>query len=99
MTIEREAPTATLLDDGRVLAIGGINRLKDLSGGPDLFDLATGVWTPTSDPVETRGGQRAVLLQDGRVLVVGGRNVLLRQLAMSETYDPVADVCGRRLER
>ena len=53
MNTPRGLHTATLLDDGRVLVVGGID---SSSGNPafavenEIFDPATGTWTNTSDP-------------------------------------------------
>jgi WD40 repeat protein len=90
-------PTATRLEDGRVLVLGG---------GPDrttalVWDPATGAFTPTGSLHEGRaGGQTATLLPDGSVLVIGGLQVstagagqpMVTALASVEVWDPVDGV-------
>jgi hypothetical protein len=67
----RVGHTATRLQDGRVLVIGG--------SGPDGQLASAEVWDPTTERFRsagslatTRGGHTATLLSDGGVLVVGG---------------------------
>jgi hypothetical protein len=71
----RVSHTATLLPDGRVLVIGGIGRSGDASvirSSAEVWDPATGVFTPAGSLAEVRGGPTATLLPNGSVLVVGG---------------------------
>jgi hypothetical protein len=83
MTTARVGHTATLLLDGRVLIVGG-----DKTGTAELYDPATGTFSPTGNGTTGHGGDAswgepstAALLPDGRVLIAGGRK--------SEIYDPV----------
>jgi hypothetical protein len=62
--------TATRLQDGRVLVVGG--KGADGAGSAEIFDPATGRFTPTASPERARRGHQATLLADGRVLVTGG---------------------------
>jgi hypothetical protein len=72
-----ERPTATLLEDGRVLVAGGTKQLADSPNESPIdtaqtYDALTGRWTKMENlPVPLEGGQ-AVLLDDGRVLIMGG---------------------------
>ncbi len=77
MSEVRAAKTATLLHDGRVLIVGGST--CSAAGGPDgiwasaeLYDPATGIFTPTGSMHTPRESQTATLLADGRVLIAGG---------------------------
>ena len=78
--------TATLLTDGRVLVTAGC------STEAELYDPATGSFTPTGFLAEVRGGKTATLLADGRVLIAGGYNCASAGKdglwASAELYDP-----------
>jgi hypothetical protein len=64
---------AALLDDGRVLVVGGRNdEYRDGVATCDLYDPEADEWAPaTAQPAE-RAQQAAVALPNGDVLVVGG---------------------------
>ncbi len=71
--------SATLLDDGRILVVGG--GLTNAIGSPSglevrsealLFDPATGVWEALGPNVTPRHGHQAARLPSGKILVVGG---------------------------
>jgi len=88
MSNARFAHTATLLPDGQVLASGGaaVHGIAGF-GGPrsaDLYDPATGLWSPTAEPRRSRFAHTATLLADGRVLTVGGTSAS----DSAEIYDP-----------
>ncbi|XYH96299.1 Kelch repeat-containing protein [Sorangium sp. So ce1128] len=91
MHVGRAEHAATLLNDGRVLVVGGRQGLDDSGGistaepvaSAEIYDLATRSWslaapmgTPRSHPTATR-------LLDGRVLVVE---------TTAEVYDPATNV-------
>jgi hypothetical protein len=80
--------SAVLLRDGRVLVMEGCGT------GADLYDPATGIFTPTGSLTAQRGGKTATLLADGRVLVTGGYNCGPAGQdglwASAEIYDPDA---------
>jgi N-acetylneuraminic acid mutarotase len=92
MHVARDDPTATLLPDGKVLVVSGVN----LAGSPnaasaELYDPARGTWTTTASMGGGRTFQTAVALADGRVLVIaglrsteGGGNIM----STAEIYDP-----------
>jgi hypothetical protein len=73
-----------VLDDGRVLLAGGE------SAAAQLFDPATGSFTPTGSMATARSMHTATLLPDGRVLVIGGADGSAdRSVARTaELYDP-----------
>jgi YD repeat-containing protein len=65
--------TATLLPDGSVLILGGINERGQTLAAPEVFDPATGQFTPIDGAVAARRARHtATLLTDGRVLLVAG---------------------------
>jgi hypothetical protein len=64
----RDGQTASLLDDGRVLATGGGS-----DNVAELFDPQTGRFAPTGSLSSTRATHTASVLKDGgRVLIAGG---------------------------
>jgi hypothetical protein len=70
----RAAHTATLLDDGRVLIVGGSCTGSSCGTGSwlnNIYDPATDKITPVAHPGDAPSGHCAVKLQDGRVLVFG----------------------------
>jgi Galactose oxidase, central domain/Kelch motif len=79
-------PTATLLEDGRVL-VTGTTATGTLS---ELYDPKTGTFTPTGSMTTPRPYTTATLLADGRVLVAGGGSDYANRnfLASAEIFDP-----------
>ena len=59
--------TATPLADGRVLVVGGVRETST-----ELYDPATGTWSPGGVLNQPRWLHAAVRLADGRVLVASG---------------------------
>ncbi|MBN2503460.1 MAG: Ig-like domain repeat protein, partial [Anaerolineales bacterium] len=78
--------TATLLNDGRVLAAGGYG--LDSS---EIFDPATNIWTAVGDLTDVRSGHTTTRLFDGRVLVTGGGPGEYGALASAEIFDPTSN--------
>ncbi|MFL5670860.1 MAG: kelch repeat-containing protein [Chloroflexota bacterium] len=83
LSVARVGHTATLLDDGRVLIAGGRHSEgRSISGSAqqlviddksaEIYDPATGQFTPTSPMVHARAGHTSTKLGDGRVLIAGG---------------------------
>ena len=75
MSQARMLDTATLLPDGRVLVAGGMppdSLVSPVYTSAELWDPATGVFSPTGSMANGRHAQTATLLPDGRVLVAGG---------------------------
>ncbi len=75
--------TATLLNNGKVLVVGGWD-------GPlataELYDPTKGTWSGTGSMAVGRNLHTATLLNDGTVLVAGGG---FQSLATAEIYDPI----------
>ena len=76
MAETRSGKTVTLLRDGRVLITGGYDCGDGAHAGlwasAELWDPATGTFSPTGLMSRPREFHTATLLQDGRVLITGG---------------------------
>ena len=102
MITPRAKPVATLLADGRVLVTGGGDAitgtdLGEASVSAELYDPATGTFSPTGSMAVPRTGHTATLLRDGTVLIAGGAVpyldpvegvVRVDDLASAELYNP-----------
>jgi hypothetical protein len=89
----RDGPTATLLQDGSVLVVGGYRDDPDPDPGlAETWDPVSGQFTAAGELPHGREGHAAILLDDGRVLVVGGsstdRDASVNALRSAETWDP-----------
>ena len=89
----RRDASATLLKDGRVLIVGGIQSGDPGEGGggvlmksAELYNPATGTFALTGSMNVARYSASLTTLADGRVLVVGGNGVHTN--ASAELYDP-----------
>jgi hypothetical protein len=94
MGTARYATSLTLLRDGKVLLVGGdtvTHFFNPSVASAELYDPATGSWTPTGSMGTARSAHTATLLGNGKVLVAGGANendTLSYGLASAELYDP-----------
>jgi hypothetical protein len=80
--------TVTVLANGKVLAVGGKGSSGNKLASCELYDPATGLWTPTGSLNTGRAAHIAVLLNDGTVLVAGGISNTSVTLSSVERYDP-----------
>ena len=87
-------PKAVVLPDGRALVVGaaiveGDDRTWGETTSAEIYDPATGAWTPTGDMAGSRRSFFALtLLPDGRALVSGGIYGEEVSLSTTEIYDP-----------
>ncbi len=87
----RELHTATLLPNGKVLVAGGLSSgaYTIVLSSVELYDPATGIWSPTGGLASRRVGHTATLLPNGKVLFVGGASPIIdgRTVSSAELYD------------
>lgn len=94
LNIAREGATATLLQDGRVVVIGGeidlVGSFDSEAGAAEIYHPETGIWQ-ISGPLQTnRRDHTATLLPSGKVLVAGGFDRDGEALRSAEIYDPAS---------
>jgi hypothetical protein len=86
----RHFHTATLLPDGKVLVAGG-NHVSssgnETQATAEVYDPATGTWSPTVSMLSARRIHGAMLLASGQVLVMAGYSNF-DYLATAELYTP-----------
>ena len=93
MAVGRFLHTATLLQNGKVLVVGGaLTSTSDPVASAEVYDPVTGSFTMTGAMATAREQHTATLLADGRVLIVGGTTSTgtgdLHPTATVEVYDP-----------
>ena len=96
----RQGHSATALDDGSVLILGGDE--KDTGGGLtstatfEIYDPQTQSFTTAGSMTQARSTHTATKLSDGRVLIVGGYAVYGPGIASptAEIYDPGTGTCS-----
>jgi hypothetical protein len=94
----RRLHRSTELANGKILITGGLGGQNATDNGlptmGEIYDPATGVFTPTTNPLNTgRRSHQAILLRTGKVLIVGGYTTGTPS-ALSNTaelYDPDTD--------
>ena len=99
MNANRRSHRDILLDDGRVLITGGTAALAgDITSislnSAEVYDPATGTFTPVGNMNDARQSHHLVKLLDGRILVVGGGAGpgLANPLTSMEIFDPVTNM-------
>jgi hypothetical protein len=102
MRTPRSFHTATLLPDGRVLVVGGLQAFTDVTGrvlaSVEVYDPATDAWSPGPPLAAARAKHDAILLANHDVLVLGGTQSVgnldkeaSRSLRTAELFDPATD--------
>lgn len=90
----RDGPAAAVLNDGRVLIVGGQNQDDNESYTADIFDPTTNTFSPLpegSNMTQARFQPVAASLPDGKVLIAGGFNANDGYLKSSELFDPATN--------
>jgi len=87
LAVERRAHSATLLDGGTVLIVGGDNQ-NGMVGQAEVFDPVAQTSSLAASLANARTDHSATKLVDGRVLVIGGRDQH-GALASTEIYEPL----------
>jgi RHS repeat-associated protein len=81
--------TATLLSDGRVLVLGGVDGAGRVEGTAELFDVDARNVERVSVAFTPRSEHSTTLLTDGRLLIAGGIDDLGNARADAELWDPI----------
>jgi hypothetical protein len=87
LSVARDLPTATRLQNSMVLVAGGQASGSAATNAADLYNPATGAFTSISGTNTGRFGHTATLLNDGTVLIVGGQ-INSTYLSSAEIYNP-----------
>lgn len=91
----RFAHTATLLQNGRVLIAGGMERNGVWLSSAELWDPDNERFTATGRMFARRAGATATLLPSGQVLIAGGSDGTAPNLASAELFDPRTGLFSR----
>jgi len=103
MSVDRYRFTTTLLENGSLLATGGLTGGTSLTqmvlDSPELLDPGFISWLPTDPMLQVRAFHSASRLDDGTVLVVGGET-LTAALKSVQRYGglPAGEDCTRATE-
>lgn len=93
LQISRFNHTATVLQDGRVLILGG-QTTEDLGTGNDqvaaaeVYDPATGQFSTWTSLLVPRSSHQAVELLNGKILIMGGLRASAVGTDQTEIFDP-----------
>jgi N-acetylneuraminic acid mutarotase len=78
------------MDNGKVLAAGGVDSSGNLLKSAEVYSPGSGSWTVTGSMAAARQLFAAVVLKNGKVLVSGGLGASSTVLAGAELYDPAS---------
>lgn len=83
---------AVLMQDGRVMLLGGEGPWLTFSPEVELYDPNTGTWTQTGSLPHGVSGSILVVLSNGRVLEAGGNSISGTIYADAYLYDPATGI-------
>ena len=87
MSTPRWGHSATVLNNGKLLIVGGQERLSGRVGTAEIYDPTSNTWSAAANMIDARGkSHRAVLLSDGKVMVIGDS-----ETGTVEIYDPASN--------
>jgi hypothetical protein len=92
MSEARAGATSCLLDDGRVLVVGGGNLWQVPSSTAEIYDPAEGDFIKVAQLDDVRSQGTATVLADDSVLMVGGVDGTRSPIATIERFDPATGV-------
>jgi hypothetical protein len=72
LNVARAYHTATLLPNGKVLVVGGVDTNMNSLSSMELYDPASRTWTLIGNLSIARNGHTTTLLPNGKVLIAGG---------------------------
>jgi hypothetical protein len=91
MNMPRAFHTATVLANGKVVVVGGVNGFGVHTGTIETYDPVADTWTTSAVSTTTqRKNHTATLLTDGRILIAGGDNGGAANNKF-QIYDPSGD--------
>tara|TARA_B100001750_G_scaffold180555_1_gene148998 strand:- start:1136 stop:2533 length:1398 start_codon:yes stop_codon:yes gene_type:complete len=90
MASNRSGHSSTLLQDGRILIVGGNDEKSNLASA-ELYDPDSDYWAEAGIIASARTDHGASLMSDGRVIIGGGVTELGDVSKLAEIYDPRVD--------
>ena len=89
----RTCHTTSLLQNGKILALGGFQADGVYLKSSELYDPLTETWTVSGNMIFKRVCHKSLTLNDGQVLVTGGYGGegQGRYLSITELYNPLTD--------
>ena len=89
MSERREVGSGHVLEDGRVLIIGGSPLREEKT--TEIYDLTADTWTLGPRMGKRRMRHASVELEDGRLFIFGGTDTFHALVPEADIYDPAAD--------